>query len=63
MVNLAQSFELETGLGVLGTMHSFVGRCCREHHVIVETIVRFFFSEEEGVSVIDLDVGMTTWYT
>jgi hypothetical protein len=35
LVNLVQSFEPGTELIVLGQMHSFVNRRCRNHHVFI----------------------------
>jgi hypothetical protein len=41
LVELARSLEPGTELGVVGEMHSFVNRRCRNHHVFIRAAALF----------------------
>ena len=45
LVNLAKSFEAGTELIVVGEMHSFVSRRCKNHHVFIKAAAIFPLSE------------------
>lgn len=45
LVNLARSFEAGTELVVVGEMHSFVSRRCKNHHVFIKAVAIFPLSE------------------
>jgi len=45
LVTVAQSFEPGTELVVLGEMHSFVSRRCRNHHVFIKAQEIFSLKE------------------
>ena len=51
LVTVAQGFEPGTELVVLGEMHSFVSRRCRNHHV--------FIKAQEIFSLKEVSVGVT----
>ena len=51
LVTLAQDFEPGAELAVLGEMHSFVNRRCRNHHV--------FIKAQEIFSLKESSVGLT----
>ena len=45
LVNLIKSFEAGTELVVVGEMHSFVSRRCKNHHVFIKAAAIFPLSE------------------
>ena len=45
LVDLAKGFEEGTELGVVGEMHSFVSRRCKNHHVFIKAAAIFPLSE------------------
>ena len=54
LVTVAQSFEPGTELMVLGEIHSFVSRRCRNHHV--------FIKAQEIFSLEEVSVGLTVTF-
>ena len=51
LVTVAQDFEAGTELAVLGEMHSFVNRRCRNHHVFIKA-QEIFSLKETSVSLL-----------
>ena len=45
LVKLVQSFEAGTELIVVGELHSFVSRRCKNHHVFIKAVALFPLSE------------------
>lgn len=45
LITMAQSFEPGTELVVLGEMHSFVSRRCKNHHVFIQAAAIFPLTE------------------
>ena len=45
LVELAKSFEAGTDLVVIGELHSFVSRRCKNHHVFIKAVALFPLSE------------------
>jgi len=57
LVELVQSFEAGTELVVIGEMHSFVSRRCKNHHVFVKAVALFPVTETSQNWTVKIENG------
>ena len=55
LVNLVKTLEAGTELVVIGEMHSFVSRCCQNHHVFIKAVVLFPLTEASASWIVRIE--------